>query len=198
MTTTKQILINLPSTSTIVNSPATQTSFADDINGIYNQLWPLNCRALNPTELKVATESIAKIANKLGKKNGLILNIFNQYLASASVSALIRANSKTRLPLLDRLNELEKSIIKLGNQAYKTCLTSIIKLKKNNDLKDIVAIENTSTILLSFAKTLDPNEVDVNVIDAQGLFDIIANLQVSGILNLSKNVSKKHKKSCSK
>lgn len=192
--------------SETVRSPDAENQFADDINGIYNNLWPLNCRALSPEEQEEATTAIARIANKLSRRWGPILATNNQYLASAAVSALIRTNSRTRgTPLLDRLEELVKVIVRLGKSVFALCLADVCvksvcgdkKLKDGksgksckrdkSSLQVLSAIQKTRVILLSFAKTLDPNEIDVNVIDTQALFELIGGLQRSGIFKLCDN-----------
>src|SRR5438445_8566756 len=101
----KEILETIES-SAIDNSTA-------DVNGIYNNFCSRNSnRTLTDMELEIATTAISRIINESKCKTEFLTVI--QYLATASVSATIQANSRDTSsiqPLLYKLDDVVVSII---------------------------------------------------------------------------------------
>ena len=189
-------------------SPPVDEAFASDINGLYNQFWPLNGRTLSPDELTTATTSIVRIAKGITKTCGSEFMSWAKYMAAASVCGLVHANSHSTTlpltPLLSRLSDLETAIVKLGRKVCRRCPTCVwkkakktrTKPKKMSELERLrvqSAARNSRqaknfveavSIMFSFARTLDPNEIDVNAGDANALFQIIQNLSNTGLYKL--------------
>jgi hypothetical protein len=138
---------------------------------------------LTEKEIIVATSVISFIAN--GTKCSDAVRTAIIYLATASVSATIQANSRdtTKIrPLLYKLDKVAASTIKVANTVCANCLRC-----GSSKRKSLTNVNDAALIISSFAKTIDPSQIDVNFNNVKELLNMLAQFQVSGLLQLCSN-----------